>query len=193
MYNILFKIQLRYLYICSLKLKIMRQIIIYCFIIASSISSVLSQDVNKKYFDKMVGSEILIDQCNRAGLEEGTFGQVFSTQYAEYNPETSTIADLKKQVEGISIKIVFGSWCYDSKMQVPRFMKVLDQIEFNESNLSIIAVDRLKKSHDASIDHLKIKLVPTFIIYKGQEEIGRIVENPKTSLEQDLLKILQEN
>ena len=169
----------------------MKRTFIYCLLIVINMTNIFAQDLNKKYLDKRVGSEILIDQCNRAGLEEGTFGVAFNFQYAGYNSDIYTIKKLKDHLENISIKLVFGSWCYDSEMQVPRFIKVLDEIGFNDSNLTIIAVDRLKKSHDISIDDLKIKYIPTFIVYKNNNEIGRIVENPKISLEMDLLKILQ--
>jgi len=154
-------------------------------------NSIFAQEFNEKYIDKRVGSEILIDQCNRDGLKEGTFGVAFNFQYAGYNSDIYTITKLKNHLENITIKLVFGSWCYDSEIQVPRFIKVLDEIGFDDLNLTIIAVDRLKKSHELSIDDLKIKYVPTFIIYKNDNEIGRIVENPKISLEMDLLKILQ--
>ncbi|MBU1011613.1 MAG: thioredoxin family protein [Bacteroidetes bacterium] len=169
----------------------MKRIFIYCLFIVINMNSIFAQEFNEKYIDKRVGSEILIDQCNRDGLKEGTFGVAFNFQYAGYNSDIYTITKLKNHLENITIKLVFGSWCYDSEIQVPRFIKVLDEIGFDDLNLTIIAVDRLKKSHELSIDDLKIKYVPTFIIYKNDNEIGRIVENPKISLEMDLLKILQ--
>ncbi len=169
----------------------MKKIIIYCLFVTLFSNSALTQEFNKKYLDKRVGSEILIDHCNRAGLEEGAFGQFFAAQHLAYSPNEEAINELKNQLENISIKMVFGSWCYDSKMQVPRFMKVLDLIGFDENQISIIGVDRMKKPQEASIDGLKIKYVPTFIVYRENVEIGRIVENPKTTLEHDLLKILQ--
>ena len=185
------KLQNGYNYICTLKLKIMKQFIIYCLCFIFALNVAIAQEFNKKYFDKMVGGEILIDQCNRTGLEDGAFGEIFSGQYAEYNPDLTTINDLKNRFTNITVKMVFGSWCHDSKMQVPRFMKVLDQIGFDDKLLTIIGVDRLKKAHDLKIKKLKIKYVPTFIVYRDNIEIGRIVESPKKSLEQDLLKILQ--
>ncbi len=168
----------------------MKRIFLYCFFLTLSSNYILAQEINKKYLDKRVGSEILIDACDRTGLEEGAFGQIYDTQYAAYNANQNTISSLKSHLENITIKMVFGSWCYDSKMQVPRFMKILDEIDFAENQLSIIAVDRLKKTQKASIEGLKIRYVPTFIIYREQVEIGRIVENPKETLEQDLLEIL---
>ncbi|MCU0474188.1 MAG: hypothetical protein MUC93_12635 [Bacteroidales bacterium] len=39
-------------------------------------------------------------------------------------------------------------------------------------------------------DQLEIQRVPTFIIYENNIEAGRIIENPLTSLEQDIVNIL---
>ena len=44
---------------------------------------------------------------------------------------------------------------------------------------------------EVDIEDLNIELVPTFIIYKKGEEIGRIVETPYDTLEEDIWKIVQ--
>jgi len=54
----------------------------------------------------------------------------------------------------------------------------------------MFAVDRDKKAGDCAIDYLKIELVPTIIFYKQDTEIGRIVESPQTSLEEDMVDII---
>jgi hypothetical protein len=35
-----------------------------------------------------------------------------------------------------------------------------------------------------------IKFVPTFIVFKENLEVGRIIESPQKSIEEDLLKIM---
>jgi hypothetical protein len=56
--------------------------------------------------------------------------------------------------------------------------------------VNFIGVDNSKLSPVAEYDSLHIERVPTFIIYKNNIEAGRIIENPVTSLEQDILDIL---
>jgi len=112
--------------------------------------------------------------------------------YAAYNPDAATLIELKKLLKKEKIKIVFGTWCGDSKANVPNFFKVLDALHFKEKNVDIIAVDGTKKAENGIIDGLNIQRVPTFIIYdKKGIELGRIVEGPKTTLEGDLLAILK--
>ena len=47
-----------------------------------------------------------------------------------------------------------------------------------------------KLSPVGEYNKLDIQSVPTFIIFKNNIEAGRIIENPVTSLEQDLVNIL---
>ncbi len=83
-----------------------------------------------------------------------------------------------------------GTWCSDSRREVPRFYKILDELNYPEEKVELINVDRNKVGIENSVDSLNIELVPTFIIYSKGEEIGRIIETPKESLEKDLAKIL---
>lgn len=169
----------------------MKTFVISCALIVCQMTSISAQDLNKTFFEKKVGYDILIDQCDRSGLEGPEFGKYLKKYYADYNSADKTIEELSKHIKGIKIKVVLGSWCHDSKIQVPAFIKVLDQISFKNEMLEFIGVDRLKKPHDYSIKDLKIKRVPTFIFYKEGEEIGRIIESPNETLEKDFLKIVK--
>ena len=87
--------------------------------------------------------------------------------------------------------MVLATWCGDSKDQVPRFFKIMDEISNSKIDVSeIICLDRNKTAPDFDNEKYKIEKVPTFIIYPGEKEIGRIVETPKISLEEDLLQII---
>ena len=92
--------------------------------------------------------------------------------------------------DDITIKIVMGIWCPDSRREVPRFMKVIDAWKFPAAKLTFIGVDDAKQSPVGEYLKLDIQRVPTFILYKNNIEAGRIIENPKTSLEQDMVDIL---
>jgi hypothetical protein len=59
--------------------------------------------------------------------------------------------------------------------------------------VTFIGVDNAKLSPVGEYDKLNIQLVPTFIFYKNNNEVGRIIENPRTSLEQDIVNILSSN
>lgn len=155
--------------------------------------SVSAQEVNKKIHDQARNKDVLINVCTREGITTfPEFKEMYDPLYAAYVPDAATMIELKKLVKKEKIKIVFGTWCGDSKVNVPNFFKVLDNLQFKEKNVEIIAVDGAKKAENGIIDGLNIQRVPTFIVYdKKGKELGRIVEHPKTTLEGDLLAIYQ--
>lgn len=153
--------------------------------------NVSAQEINKKIHDQARNKDVLINVCTREGITTfPEFKEMYDPIYAAYVPDAATMIELKKLVKKEKIKIVFGTWCGDSKVNVPNFFKVLDNLQFKEKNVEIIAVDGAKKAENGIIDGLNIERVPTFIVFdKKGKELGRIVEHPKTTLEGDLLEI----
>jgi thiol-disulfide isomerase/thioredoxin len=120
------------------------------------------------------------------------YSEWFIKGYDDYSFNSQVVNSLLDiSQEGISIKIVMGTWCPDSRREVPRFMKILDLWHFPDENLILIGVDNAKTPSVPEYKILNIERVPTFIIYKNKVETGRIIETPVTSLEQDLLNILK--
>jgi hypothetical protein len=112
--------------------------------------------------------------------------------YDNYEVNSNAVNDLLDiSKEGLKIKIVMGTWCPDSRREVPRFMRILDLWKFPLTDVILIGVDNAKLSPVAEYASLNIQRVPTFIIYKNNIEAGRIIENPVTSLEQDMVNILK--
>jgi thiol-disulfide isomerase/thioredoxin len=133
----------------------------------------------------------LLGYFNPGQLKQEPHSVWFYKGYDEYQVSPEALKSLQGiDKEGLSIKIVMGTWCPDSRREVPRFMKVLDAWEFPSAKLTFIGVDNGKLSPIGEYEQLEIHRVPTFIIYKNNVEAGRIIENPVTSLEQDMVKIL---
>ncbi|MFT5750379.1 MAG: hypothetical protein ACI93S_001660, partial [Ancylomarina sp.] len=74
---------------------------------------------------------------------------------------------------------------------VPRMVKLLKELKFPMSKLKMFAMDTYKKAPGIDIKAIDVKLVPTLIVYKGEKELGRIIESPKLSVEADLLEIIK--
>lgn len=151
-----------------------------------------SQEMNKKKIDEKSQMEVLTGLCNREGLKTDLFKTYYEAEYASYIPEATTLAKIKSVLvnKNILITIVMGSWCGDSQEQVPRFYKILDQINYSDSNVTLYCVDRTKKTEQGETDAMGIQLVPTFIFFENGIEIGRITETPKINLEKDFLEII---
>ncbi len=151
-----------------------------------------SQEINKKLEDQIKHKQIMLNQCSREGLVEfPEFKASYDANYENYKVDSASLPQLTKLMKDKKIKVVLGTWCGDSKYQVPNFLKVTDAAKVKEDDVSFIAVNGDKKAENGLIDDLDIQRVPTFIVTDKQgKEIGRIVEHPKKSLELDLVDIL---
>lgn len=115
----------------------------------------------------------------------------FIDEYEGYVPDPQIMDQLRAiDISGISIVIVMGTWCPDSRREVPRFMKILDQWGFPSASVRFIGVDIDKAAPLDDFPELGIARVPTIIFYENKSEKGRIIEVPVTSLEQDTRDIL---
>ncbi|MEI6123154.1 MAG: thioredoxin family protein [Bacteroidota bacterium] len=151
-----------------------------------------AQDMNKRVFDDKSQTDIIVDNCTREGILSCDFVNDYNAEYPAYKPNATVLDSLKSLLNDISCVIVLGTWCGDSKEQVPRFYKISDLLGNPFIAISLIGVDREKVAPAINVkEKYAIELVPTFIFYRNNTEIGRIIESPKTSIEQDLLNMVK--
>lgn len=115
----------------------------------------------------------------------------FSEGYHSYQVDTATIAPLKQLSEPTEIIVIIGTWCPDCHRETPRFIRIMEQVANPHIKVTYIGVDRAKQDPDGVAAQYEFTRIPTFIVLQQGKEIGRIVEHPTTSLEQDLVNILQ--
>jgi thiol-disulfide isomerase/thioredoxin len=140
-------------------------------------------------------SKKILGPCTVDALKQDPFASWYISGLNEYKPSTDALSQLKKvNVSKFTFKVFFGSWCGDSKRELPRMSKIFNELSVPEKNIQWIAVDDSLTFYKQSPQHeekgLNIFRVPTFIAYEKNEEVGRIVEFPLETLERDLLKIL---
>jgi len=151
--------------------------------------AVLSQSDSSQQSDKIV-SDLLIGKCQRKDLQRGEFAKYFFNEYSHYTPKKEITEFLKNKIYSYSITIVLGTWCSDSREQVPRFIKILDELDYNTNSIEIFCVNH-EKSAGIDISYLKIDRVPTIIFFKEGIEMGRITETPYLTLEEDIYNIVK--
>lgn len=98
---------------------------------------------------------------------------------------------LKKFQQPVEIKVYFGQWCHDSQREVPRLVKLFDQLNQDNFKVWYYGVD-LKKSDPlglAKADNLR--RTPTVIIYRDGKELGRILEVPRVDWASDIAGMLE--
>lgn len=118
----------------------------------------------------------------------------FSSSYADFAIEHDDLTILKNISDQITLVVLFGTWCHDSVREVPRMIKLLNLVSNNNIllRLKAVAPDKaVKLSPQDNVADYQLKYTPTFVVYRGGVEIGRIIERPEHSLTQDLSQILQ--
>ena len=80
--------------------------------------------------------------------------------------------------------------CHDSEREVPRLIKILNELNFSEDNLKIVLLNSEKKSSGGYENGKNITNTPTFIFLNESIEKNRIVEFPFENLEKDIFNIV---
>ena len=144
---------------------------------------------SKKIFKD--GVNILYGEISRDDL----FSEypAWQDNYVDYEPDSAIIMSLSVPQPDVTIEVFMGTWCSDSRREVPRFFKTVDKSKFiNNSQIRIWAVDRHKILESGLTEKRGIISVSTFILFRNDIEIGRIVEQPENeNIETDILSILE--
>ncbi|MGB0522023.1 MAG: tetratricopeptide repeat protein [Flammeovirgaceae bacterium] len=152
------------------------------------------QQVNRELVAKN-GRVSLIGAITKQAFDLENYRTWFQSEYSAYQLDEKASQKMKQENLGdIQVKAFFGSWCGDSRRELPRFYKMADQIGLTPAQLAVFAVNNdleaYKQSDGREEKGLNVFRVPTFIVYKNGEEIGRIIESPITRLEEDFSKII---
>lgn len=161
---------------------------IYLILVLTFITSCATQKIKINATKDASGN--LVGVANKESFLQVPYQTWFSKNFNTYQVNKAVAKQLQPLLKKVTIKAFMGTWCGDSKRQTPPFYKILETAKFNLKNLEMITVNRSKKTPDNLQQGLHIFRVPTFIFYKEGKEIGRIVEYPRKSLEEDMLTIL---
>lgn len=148
--------------------------------------------VNKKIANEN-GDTILSGHCAIEMMHQNPYKIWYDTNYANYKVDTNRAIMLQPLLKHKTMEIFMGSWCGDTRREVPRMLKILQVAQMDTNNIKLIFVDNSTVTYKQSIEqehtNKNIHHVPTFIVYDNKE-IGRIVETPLESFEKDLITIL---
>ncbi len=123
------------------------------------------------------------------------YAEWFTKNHDNYSLQQSVIEQLSTPLSKCTLTLFMGTWCGDSKEEVPRLYRVLEASDFPLDRLTSVALQLekpyYKQSPGGEEEGLNIHRVPTIIVYKEGKELGRIVEHPRVSIEADLLQIMK--
>jgi thiol-disulfide isomerase/thioredoxin len=156
-------------------------------------TNLYAQEFNTITTDEKTDKPMLIGYTTLEAFNDTSFSWWWNSAYNMYEVDSTAAEELKVKVEDVDIKIVMGTWCSDSRTEVPHFYKILDEINYPEEKVNLINVNRDKQGLENEVEGLEINFVPTFIFNKAGEEIGRIIEMPYETLEKDMLELVSAN
>jgi hypothetical protein len=116
-----------------------------------------------------------------------------TNKISEYEPEIQSCKSIEKIFSNNEYKlyIVAGSWCGDTKSELPKIFRILQECKLSPDKYVLFGVGTDKTIKSEMEKDTKINKVPTMIIIKNGKEIGRIEEFPEDTWENDLIKILE--
>jgi thiol-disulfide isomerase/thioredoxin len=143
---------------------------------------VLTERPGEKTFKGIISREVLTADTSFKWYKEGLAG---------YSPDANAMAALKKYRDSLQFIVFMGTWCEDSHFVIPKFYYLIDASGFPQDRVSLIGVDRSKKTLSHLTEALGIINVPTIIVMKNGKEMGRVVEYGKSGLfDKDLGEIM---
>lgn len=152
--------------------------------------TVVNREVETTNDGKMLLGKQLKDQF----LKE-PYSEWYVKEFNEYQIDQKAVDELKKnKITSYDLVVFMGTWCEDSHRDFPRLMKILKEVKYPDSRLTIIGVNRKKESPNGEESKYNVSKVPTIIVQKYGKEIGRIIEMPTTGyIERDLVEILKKD
>lgn len=131
----------------------------------------------------------LLGEVSREQVEAAEPSWVGAQIEAEIDPEAAQA--LAEVAPGAGLLIYFGTWCSDSRRELARFWRALDEVGWVPFEVEYIAVDRYEKRPPELEAEIGLRYVPTFIVRRDGAEVGRMVEVSPHGIEKDLLALLR--
>ncbi|MHC1741535.1 MAG: thioredoxin family protein [Syntrophobacteraceae bacterium] len=140
-------------------------------------------------FTKQTGDrgEMLVGELTQKDLYKEC--PLFKENADQYVPDKNVVAKIKRIKEPMSIIMFLGTWCGDSQRESPKLLKILEAAKNSKISITMYGVDAAKDDGGGLTKKYDIQRVPTIIFLKGGKELGRIIEYPKDTMEEDFLAI----
>src|SRR5215211_5093172 len=83
---------------------------------------------------------MLLGKVSAQQLQQPPFAEWYTKEYNAYKPDALVADSLAALIKPYRFEIFMGTWCGDSKREVPRLMKLLDALQVKPSAVTIITV-----------------------------------------------------
>jgi thiol-disulfide isomerase/thioredoxin len=138
------------------------------------------------------------------------FKDKIAVNYSTYDPKLKVLEQIKQLLnykkEKLKIVALGADWCPDCNRNVPRMIKIVNTLNSEDIEFQIlygikknafhkpgeIKWHKTRSPSEATDPKFDLQKLPTFYFFnKDNKLIGKIEENPKKTIEEDLLEILE--
>ena len=137
-------------------------------------------------------NDVIDGQVEKNYLFKSSNTKWFPKNYELYETDIFLSENNFSNLDNYRIELYMGVKCHDSEREVPRLIKILNELKFSDDKLKIYLLKRDKTSDSGFEKGKNITNTPTIIFYKDSIEINRIVEFPIETLERDIYKIIND-
>jgi len=148
----------------------------FLFVATAAITATAFSQLQYETIKDYNGEKILKGIISRDILANDSSFKWYRANLKAYPAGKETAANFGKHKDSIQLVIFLGTWCEDSHVIIPKLFPFLDAAGFSNDHITLIAVDRNKKTISHLTDAFDIKNVPTVIVMKDGKELGRVVE-----------------
>jgi len=139
-------------------------------------------------------SKILKGLISRDMLEGDTAFKWFHENQAGYTPDAQEAAVIKAKGPQVQFLVFGGTWSENTKVILPRFFSLLDAASFSRDQVTLIGVDRNQKTTNHLSESMHIRSIPTFIVLKDGQEVGRVEDQDRNGRwDKELTAIIASN
>lgn len=163
-------------------------------LISCSISKQSGTALPEYIIIKDSAAKILKGKINRSLIEDDAAFGWFKENMKWGTADKKAVEVISKNLPQLRFVVFAGTWCEDTQSLLPVFFRMLDKAGFDSKQVLIYGTDRDKKTLKNIQEAYKVSLVPTFIVYYKEKEIGRVVEYGKYgSVDKEIGEIIEKN
>jgi thiol-disulfide isomerase/thioredoxin len=122
------------------------------------------------------GTKIIKGFITQKELSSDTDFAWYAENQKGYTPEAAALQAFQASRDSIHVLVFGGTWCGDTKSLLPKFFALTDAAGLSPDHVTMLGVDRNKKTVHHLAEAFNVTRVPTFIVLKNGKEIGRVVE-----------------
>lgn len=164
--------------------------VFFIFIVSCLILSCANNKIKEVSGRKIInsnGEQVLLGKQEVAAFRTEEW---FQKTYSEYSPNPEQVKKIKKNKRFHKFIVFISLFEENSKNQLPKIIKVLDEAQVKSHQIEIFTVNKRKESIYGEEIRFGVKTFPTLIVNWFQKEKGRFV-GTSTTIENEIISIIE--